>query len=299
MNWILLSLLSALLLGFYEVSKKASVDKNAVIPVLFVSSLSGLVLLVPVVLISRFAPEAAARWDMAVTPLSHAGHALVFAKAMIVTLSWVLTYFALKHLPISLASPVRASAPLFTLLGALVLFRERPSSTQWIGIACILVAYWGFSLIGRKEGIRFERNRWIWCLFAGTLVGAASGLYDKHLLQAARLSPMALQVWFSVYACLIQAVILVVAWWPRRHGNTPFTFRPVIVLVALLLILADAVYFRALSTPGALVSIVSTIRRSNVVISFAVGGLAFQEKNRGLKALALVGVLAGIALLMK
>jgi bacterial/archaeal transporter family protein len=299
MNWLLLSLLSALLLGFYEVSKKASVDGNAVIPVLFASSASGLVLLVPVILLSHYAPAAAARWGLALAPLSGAGHLLVFAKAIIVTLSWVLTYFALKHLPISLASPVRASAPLFTLVGALILFRERPSSTQWLGIACTLAAYWGFSLIGRMEGIRFERNRWIWYLFAGTLVGAASGLYDKHLLQAAHIAPMALQLWFTVYACLIQGIILVVAWWPRHHRTTPFTFRATIVLVALLLILADAVYFRALSTPGALVSIVATIRRSNVVISFAVGGFAFQERFRRRKALALVGILAGLALLMK
>jgi len=299
MNWIALSLLSALLLGFYEVSKKASVDNNAVLPVLLASSLSGLVLLVPVVLLSRYAPATAAHWDMTLAPISHAGHLLVFAKAIIVTLSWVLTYFALKHLPISLASPVRASAPLFTLMGALLLFRERPSLTQWLGIFCVLAAYWGFSLIGRKEGIRFERNRWIWCLFAGTLVGAASGLYDKHLLQSVHIAPMALQLWFTIYACLIQGLIVVLAWWPRHHQTTPFSFRPSIVLVALLLILADAVYFRALSSPGALVSIVSTIRRSNVVISFAVGGLAFQEKYRRRKALALLGVLAGIALLVK
>jgi len=299
MNWITLSLLSALLLGFYEVAKKAAIDRNAVLPVLFACSVAGLAVLAPLMIVAHFAPGAAARWGFALTPLSPQGHLLIFLKAIIVTTSWVLTYFALKHLPISLASPVRASAPLFTLLGALVLFQERPSALQWCGIFCVLAAYWGFSLIGRLEGIRFERNRWVWYLFAGTLVGAASGLYDKHLLQSAHISPMAMQVWFTLYACLIQGLILVVAWWPRHHETTPFTFRYTIWLVGILLLLADAVYFRALSTPGALVSIVSTIRRTNVIISFAVGGLAFHEHYRRRKAAALLGVLAGLALLVK
>jgi bacterial/archaeal transporter family protein len=299
MNWILLSLLSALFLGFYEVSKKVAIDKNAVLPVLFACSASGLALLLPLLVLAKLSPQTAAHWGFALAPLSGLGHILIFLKAIIVTLSWVLTYFALKHLPISLASPVRASAPLFTLVGALVLFRERPGGYQWIGILCILASYWGFSLIGRMEGIRFERNRWVWCLFAGTLVGAASGLYDKHLLQQAQLSPMAVQFWFTLYACLIQGLVVLLAWMPTRKATTPFQFRPSILLVAVLLLVADAVYFRALSEPGALVSVVSTIRRTNVVISFAVGGLAFHERYRRRKALALIGVLAGLALLVK
>ena len=299
MNWITLSLLSALMLGLYEVAKKATIDGNAVIPALFTSSLCGLGFLLPLLGIARLAPEFAAHWGFALAPMNLHGHLLIFLKAIIVTLSWVLTYFALKHLPISLASPVRASAPLFTLMGALVLFNERPSLHQWFGILCVLVAYWGFSLIGRMEGIHFERNKWVWFLFAGTLVGAASGLYDKHLLQSARLSPMAVQFWFAVYACVIQGLIFAFAWWPTRHKTTPFQWRYSIPMVALLLLLADAVYFRALFAPGALVSIVSTIRRTNVVISFAIGGFAFHERYRLRKATALLGVLAGLVLLMK
>ena len=49
----------------------------------------------------------------------------------------------------------------------------------------LLGSYYLFSIIGRSEGVLFERNRWVWMLLAGTLVGAVSGLYDKHLLQFA------------------------------------------------------------------------------------------------------------------
>lgn len=299
MSWLILALLSAVFLGLYDVAKKAALDENAVLPVLFLCSFCGLLLFLPLACQSAIAPDWPARHGMLIGPLALRGHVLVLAKAAIVSLSWVLTFFAIKHLPISLASPIRASAPLFTVLGAVTLFGELPSRVQLGGIALILLSYFLFSVIGRKEGIRFEENRWVWMLFAGTLVGAVSGLYDKHLLQAERLLPMSVQFWFTLYNAIIQGIVALGFWFPRRRGNTPFEFRASIVLVGLLLLVADNIYFRALASDGALVSVVSTIRRSNVVISFALGSLLFREQQRWKKAGALIGVLAGIVLLLR
>jgi drug/metabolite transporter (DMT)-like permease len=293
-----LAVLSAVFLGLYDVAKKASVDNNAVLPVLFVCSASGLALMLPLAAFSVFAPGLARQHGMFIEAMSGAGHLLVLAKAALVTLSWVLTYFALKHLPISLASPIRASAPLFTLAGAVILFGERPTLRQGAGILIILGAYWVFSLVGRTEGIRFSRNIWVWSLFLGTLVGAASGLYDKHLLQSAKLPALAMQFWFIVYSAVIQAAIVVFLWWPRRQANTHFQFRWVMVAVGVLLVIADALYFRSLAIPGALVSVVSTLRRTNVVLSFALGAIVFGERNRLPKAAALAGILVGVVLLV-
>jgi len=298
MTWMLLAVFSAVVLGLYDVAKKASVQDNAVLPVLFACSASGLGLMLPLVVLSLVTPALAREQGLFIAALSGTGHLLVVAKAMLVTLSWVLTFFALKHLPISLASPVRASAPMFTLLGAILLFSERPSPRQLSGILAILVAYWAFSLIGRSEGIRFSRNAWVWSLFLGTLVGAASGLYDKHLLQGAQLPPLAMQFWFTAYNTLIQGALVAFLWWPRHAATTPFRFRWSIVAVGALLLLADALYFRSLATPGALVSVVSTLRRTNVVVSFMIGTILFGERNRLPKAVALGGVLAGIFLIL-
>lgn len=299
MSWIVLALFSAIFLGLYDVSKKAALEGNAVLPVLFFCSLSGVGLLVPVAALSWLLPESAAYYGLELSALGPFGHLLIVLKAAIVTLSWVLTFFAIKHLPISLASPIRASAPLFTILGAVAFLGEAPSTVQLGGIALLVVSYLAFSVIGRGEGIVFERNRFVWLLFAGTLVGAVSGLYDKHLLQSAKLAPMSVQFYFTLYNAVIQGGIVALFWWPKRRTTTRFQFRYSIVLVGLLLLLADSVYFRALSIPGALVSVVSSIRRSNVVISFALGGLLFRERQRGKKAIALVGVLLGLLMLLK
>jgi bacterial/archaeal transporter family protein len=298
MNWLVLAGFSAIFLGLYDVAKKSSLQDNAVLPVLCACSLSAVALLLPIGLGSLLVPSWLARFGLLVGPLSFSSHLFVLLKAGIVTCSWVLTFFAIKHLPISLASPIRASAPLFTVLGAVLLFGEQPSVRQLVGIGVILLAYGLFSVVGRAEGIRFEKDRWVWMLMLGTLVGAASGLYDKHLLQSRRLEPMSVQFWFSVYNALLQALIVVLWWVPTRKRTTPFAWRTSIVLVAGLLLLADNLYFRALAIPEALVSVVSTIRRSNVVISFAIGALLFRERHVRAKAVALGGVLVGLLLLL-
>lgn len=299
MTWLLLAILSALFLGLYDVAKKASLEANAVLPVLLACSLVGAALVLPVGLLSWIAPETARAAGVLVEPLGLRAHALVLAKAGIVTTSWVLTFFAIKHLPISLAAPVRSTAPLFVLLGATFLFGERPTGAQWLGIGAILASYWAFSLLGKAEGIHFGRDRWVWLLLAGTVVGAASGLYDKHLLQRAGLPPVTLQLWFTLYNAALQALVVAVLWWPRRRASTPFRWRWSIVAVGALLLAADQLYFRSLAHAGALVSVVSIVRRSNVVVSFTVGSLAFRERNRLGKAGALAGVLVGLALLTR
>ncbi len=299
MTWLVLALVSAFCLGIYDVSKKAALEDNAVLPVLLASTLVGLVLLAPVVLMTATSPYLSQHVGLYVEPLSRAQHPLVFGKAALVTASWVCNFFALKHLPISLAAPLRATAPLFTLAGAVVLFGERLTGAQWVAVLSILAAYWAFSLVGRLEGIQFSRNRWVWLLALGTLLGAASGLYDKHLLQAERIPPWSLQVWFTAYGALLQLALVLTVWWPRRRQTTPFRPRLWIVGVGAFLLLADFAYFRALAEPGALVSVVSVVRRSNVVVSFTLGVILFREERPWAKAGALVGVLAGLSLLIR
>ena len=296
MSWISLALVSALLLGFYDVAKKASVDGNALFGTLFWCSASGAAIMLPGLFLTWAAPATAADLGWTVPGLGLRGHLLVLAKTGIVTLSWTLSFMALKHLPITIAAPVRATAPLFALIGAITLFGEMPAPRQWAGIGLILASYWAFSVLGRKEGIRFSRNRWIWVLLAATMVGAASSLWDKNLLQRERLDPWAMQVWFAVYNALLQGAMW--AAFGRSDRGHPFRFRWSMLAVGPLLVAADFAYFRGLSDPAALISVVSSVRRTNVVVSFVVGGLAFKDKNRRKKAVALLGVVAGLLLLV-
>ena len=70
-----------------------------------------------------------------------------------------------------------------------------------------------------------------------------------------------------------------------------------IVLISLFLSAADFVYFYALSVPGAMISVVSMVRRSSVVVSFLMGALFFHEKNLRSKASDLALVLLSMLFL--
>lgn len=289
--WLSLAFISAFLLGCYDIFKKISLTNNAVIPVLFLNTLFCSLIFLPFVLISFYAPSYMENTIVFVPKVDFTTHCYVFLKACIVLSSWLFAYFALKHLPLTIASPIKATQPVLTLLGAIVIFSETLNLYQWIGVCLTIVSFFLLSTAGKKEGINFAKNKWIFCIIMATITGAASGLYDKFLM--GRFDRMTVQVWYNFYQFLIMTVILLVMWYPVRKKN-PFQWRPQIFLISLFLCLADFAYFYALSDPNAMISIVSMIRRSGVVVTFAAGAIFFHEKNLKNKAVDLLLVLLGM-----
>ena len=289
--WLALAFCSAFLLGCYDVNKKLSLNGNAVIPVLFMNTLFSSLLFVPFIILS-FCTDWLDGTMVYVPQASMEAHLRVFVKAIIVLSSWISGYFALKHLPLTLAGPIKATQPVLTLLGALLIFGERLNGYQWAGVLCALASFYLLSLSGKKEGIRFAHNRWIFLMFLSIMMGALSGLYDKHLMRS--LDVMTVQVWFNIYQLAIMSVVLLTLWYPNRKKTTPFQWRWNIIFISLFLCLADWIYFYALTFPDSMISIVSMVRRSSVLVTFTAGALFFHEKNLKSKALDLLLVLLGM-----
>ena len=108
---------------------------------------------------------------------------------------------------------------------------------------------------------------------------------------------MMVQSWYNIYQCFMMGVMLIVLWWPKRKHTTPFRWDWCIILISVFLSAADFVYFYALSVPGAMISIVSMIRRGSVVVSFLFGAVLLHEKNLKSKVVDLVLVLLGMLFL--
>ena len=296
--WLSLAFLSAAMLGFYDVFKKYSLRNNAVLPVLFLNTLFCALQFVPVFILS----------GMGITDNSHPLYIapwvwdeqlFILAKAVIVLSSWIFGYFAIKHLPITIVGPVNATRPVLTLTGAMLVFGESLNLWQWAGVTLALVSFYLLSKSGKKEGIRFAHNRWIYFLVAAALIGACSGLYDKFLMAPAESGGIALhrltvQAWHNIYQCGIMAIILLVLWLPRRSSTTPFRWTWAIPMISIFITFADFVYFQALSEPEAMVSIVSMVRRGSVIVSFCFGAMIFHEKNLRAKAFDLLLVAIGL-----
>lgn len=290
--WLLLAFLSATLLGFYDAFKKQSLKDNAVLPVLFLNTIFSSLVFLPFILLSVAAPALLEGSLLYVPSASWQAHGLILLKSFIVLSSWMLGYFGMKHLPLTIVGPINATRPVMVLVGAMLLFGERLNLYQWVGVLLAIASFFMLSRSGKKEGIDFKHNRWILFIVLAAVMGAVSGLYDKYLMK--QLPPMLVQAWYNLYQVLIMCPVILLLWIPMRKQSTPFSWRWTIILISLFLCAADFVYFYALSLPGSMVSIVSMVRRGSVVVSFLFGAWVFREKNLKSKAVDLILVLIGM-----
>lgn len=299
--WLVLAFMSAALLGCYDSFKKEALKDNAVIPVLFLNTLFSSLIFLPFIVLSSTSGVlddsifhvASGGWDV---------HKYVVLKAVIVLSSWVLGYFGMKHLPLTIVGPINATRPVMVLVGALLVFGERLNVWQWIGVFLAIVSFFMLSRSGKKEGIDFKHDHWIYMIVGAAALGAISGLYDKYLMApeadgGVGLDRMLVQSWYNIYQCVMMLMMLLLLWWPKHKETTPFHWAWSIVGVSLFLSAADFMYFYSLSLPSAMISIVSMIRRGSVVVSFLFGALLFHEKNLRAKAFDLALVLLGMVFL--
>lgn len=300
--WLALAFLSAALLGFYDVFKKQSLKNNAVIPVLFLNTLFCSLIFLPFIVLSASGSPLLEGTMFQVPSAGWEAHKFIVLKSCIVLSSWILGYFGIKHLPITLVGPINATRPVMVLLGAMLVFGERLNLYQWIGVLLAIFSFFLLSRSGKKEGIDFKHNRWIFAIVGAAVLGAISGLYDKFLMAPVAeggigLDKIMVQSWYNIYQCLMMGAMLLLLWWPKRQSTTPFHWHWAIIFISIFLSAADFVYFYALSMEDAMISIVSMVRRGSVVVSFLFGAMVFREKNLRSKAIDLVLILIGMVFL--
>jgi transporter family protein len=296
--WMYLGLLSALFLGLHNLCKKHAVQGNEVFPVLLGTISSGFLLLLPIYIGSVFSEDYMIKIQFYIAGIPWKTHGFIIIKSAIMASSWILAYQALKHLPITIVTPIRSAGPFFTFIGAILIYQEKPNFSQWIGFFFIIGSVLLYSRIGKKEGINFKRNKWLFAIIGATFLGASSGLYDKFLIQSLALNPPTLQFWFSWYTVIILLIILSVTWIPYKEKRQAFKFRWTIIAVGILLVAADYFYFKALQDPDALIMLLSAIKRSQILIAVVVGGLVFKEKNKRKKLIPLIGIMIGVFLIL-
>ena len=298
--WIVLAFVSAVCLGCYDISKKTALRDNKVLDVLTLSICVSSVLLSMPLLLSRCLPDAMSDTPFFVPQLDATGHLLSVLKSVIVLSSWVFAFVSLKHLPLSVVSPMQATRPMWTLIGAVLIFGERLNGWQWAGVLIALGTIFLFSFTHKSKGSTPEmkgsrlegtNHKYYVCLALAILIGACSGLYDKFLMR--RYDHNAVQVYYTLYQALMMLVVWIIEH-KRANGKLSIRRVGVIMLISLFLIISDNVYMLALRDPDSLIAVVSTIRRGGAVIGFAYGLIFLRENNALPKICCMAGILLGL-----
>ncbi len=276
--WTLLAVLSAILLGLYDVAKKKALQKNGVFTVLLVAT---------------------ALSTLLVSPFFRPGPAEDFLKlalkAVLVTASWISGMAGLKLLPLTTVSTVKGSRPVFVVLFSIILFGEKLNWMQWMGIILALAALYLLGRTSRKDGtVQVRRAGFVW-LGISVVTGVASALYDKHIIQG--MEPLFVQCWTNLFITAILALCIMVRGLLRGRSER-FQWDWTLLAVALLITGADALYFFALKEPGAMLSVISVLRRASVLVTFVLGAILFKETNIKEKGLNMLLMAAGVILLL-
>ena len=277
--WLTLTVCSAVLLGLYDIAKKQALKKNGVYWILLCSTAMTALFLCPFL-------SAGSLQD----------HLKMIVKAVLVSTSWISGLIALKHLPLTTASTMKASRPMFVVIFSIILFGERLNLLQWLGVVLVIGALYFLGRSSRKEGIRFTRSKGVAWMCLSIVSGSASALYDKFILKT--LEPLFVQSWANVYITAVLALVMLVKYLYDKESIGRFKPDWTLLVIAVLITAADALYFFAIKQDGALLSVISMIRRSSVIITFLGGALLFREHNIRDKALDLGIMLAGLALLL-
>lgn len=277
--WVYLALISAFFLGFYDILKKKSLEKNSVLWVLFSLSVLSTLLLGPFFKGGR--------------PVDFL---MLVPKGCLVTLSWISGLVAMKGLPLTTASTIKASRPVFVLVLSILLFGERLNSLQWCGVLLTLAALWMLSRSSHKEGIYFSRNKYVFWMWLSVISGAASALYDKYVISC--MEPMFVQCWSNLYITVLMGMALAAKAIHDGPDRDRFHWDWLLPAAAAVIICADALYFYALKEEGAMLSITSLIRRCSVIVTFVGSALIFKEHNIRSKAIDLAILLTGVMFLV-
>ena len=281
--WLYLALGSAFLLGLYDVAKKHSVSKNSVLNVLLIATALSTLLLSPCLFIYK-------------GTLSE--HLALMLKGVIVTTAWISGMVGLKLLPITTASMIKASRPFFVVLLSILIFGERLKWQQWTGVGLALLSLTLLSLGSRSESGSPSYSKGVTAMVISVVAGVGSALYDKVIMSTLQLHPLFVQSWSNFYIVICLALCIAVRALAGRREEAPLRWDWTLLLIAVLITAADMLYFVALRQEGALLSVISLLRRCAVIVTFAVGAIFFKEKKIKAKAFDLAILLAGMVFLL-
>ena len=275
--WIFLALAYGILRGVRECMKKVALKKSGLMEILFFYMLVGFVFTLPDLKDALALDPYYILW--------------VFIKSVIVSTGFILSFMAIRRMPVSLYSVVTLAQMVFTTIFSVIFLKEPFGISNFIGLALVIT---GLVMVNLKKD---EENKGKFKIIALVMavgycfLNAISATMDKVLMQY--MNSGQLQFWFMFFSVIVYGLIILV----KREKISLKTIKTNywIPLMGILLMVGDRLLFEANGHPDSKVTVITLLIQSSVIVSIIIGRFAFKEKNILYKLACSCVIISGIA----
>ncbi|HHC29153.1 MAG TPA: multidrug transporter, partial [Rhodobacterales bacterium] len=185
---------------------------------------------------------------------------------------------------------VRGTGPLFTVIGAGLLFGERFTPLQWLGVATLLAGIYGLALYNLAHW-QFGRDKLKPALAMAVLTGGFVALYTTIDAWGIRATPdpFTFLAWFFMIDGLLFPLIAARRWWgmAQRPALAPLALRGISGAIIAFLSFGSIMLATRLDQVGQ----AAVLRETSTVFAALIGWLLLGERSGG-RPIALMGLIA-------
>lgn len=225
---------------------------------------------------------------------------ILFASAIASTAYFTVTK-GLRHLEVSVASPILLLSPLVTTILAFITLNERISATQMVGMVTLMFGLYLLETHDITDWGDFCKNiygsSYTRYMLVGVFLYGVSSLIDRVVLGTYHIVP-------ELYTALVQlciAVCIIVWSLTFRRDSLPLMKETIIEhwhIIALIAVLTST--YRTLQAHAvalASVGVVIAVKRSSALFTTVIGGELFHDDNLLRKSVACIIMIGGVYLL--
>jgi len=210
----------------------------------------------------------------------------LLARGIFGATSLTLFFITLKNLPIAIATIVQYLSPIFTIIFAIYLNKERVRSIQWL---FFLISFVGVAIIGYGKSGDGAINP-IW-LLTGLLSAILSGVAYNAIIKCKETDqPITVVMYFPLVAAPVSFIIMLIMGTTIPNGIEWF----LLILIGVLTQIAQVCMTRAFNSDAA--SKITPVKYVGAIYAVIIGYFVFDETLSLYATFGIILILIGVLL---
>ncbi len=277
-TWIIYVIIYAILIGFFECTRKKAIEKNYIYEVLTTLTLIAFII--------------AAITCKAVFNINWFVVLAIFVKSLAIVISWIISLYVMRKMTISLYSVINLSRIIFVTIMSAVFLGEVITLNTLTGMSIVILGLFLVNKVSNTKENKETSFKSIFLLLCACLLSAIAGILDKKVLMYATGDQM--QFWFLLFLTVMYIFILLVK--RRKIHLSKLKKNYWILIAAISLVIGDKFLFAANEMPESEVAIMTIIKQLSAIEAIILGKFWFKEKQIYKKILCSILIIIGIAI---